>query len=159
MAKKKFERQCTICSSTYQYCPNCSDFDRLPRWMDAYCSERCKEIYNIVAGYLNHWLEPEVEAARLSELELDEEYIGKLSDTMKDAIAQLRQINTTNAKAIMSVLKDEAPEVKPAVEEVKYEEPEKATEDNTIVNEDKPLNDNKNKSYQNKKIKPKFAAK
>lgn len=159
MAKKKFERQCTICSSTYQYCPNCSDFDRLPRWMDAYCSERCKEIYNIVAGYLNHWLEPEVEAARLSELELDDEYIGKLSDTMKDAIVQLRQINTTNAKAIMSVLKDEAPEVKPAAEEVKNEEPEKATEDNTIVNEDRPLNDNRNKSYQNKKIKPKFAAK
>lgn len=159
MAKKKFERQCTICSSTYQYCPNCSDFDRLPRWMDAYCSERCKEIYNIVAGYLNHWLEPEVEAARLSELELDDEYIGKLSDTMKDAIAQLRQINTTNAKAIMSVLKDEAPEVKPAAEEVKNEEPEKATEDNTIVNEDRHLNDNRNKSYQNKKIKPKFAAK
>lgn len=159
MAKKKFERQCTICSSTYQYCPNCSDFDRLPRWMDAYCSERCKEIYNIVAGYLNHWLEPEVEAARLSELELDDEYIGKLSDTMKDAIAQLRQINTTNAKAIMSVLKDEAPEVKPAAEEVKNEEPEKATEDNTIINEDRHLNDNRNKSYQNKKIKPKFAAK
>lgn len=159
MAKKKFERQCTICSSTYQYCPNCSDFDRLPRWMDAYCSERCKEIYNIVAGYLNHWLEPEVEAARLSELELDDEYIGKLSDTMKDAINQLQQVDTTNAKAIMSALKDESPEVKPAAEEVKNEEPEKATEDNTIVNEDRHLNDNRNKSYQNKKIKPKFAAK
>ena len=159
MAKKKFERQCTICSSTYQYCPNCSDFDRLPRWMDAYCSERCKEIYNITAGFLNHWLEPEIEAARLSELTLDKEYIEKLPDWMKDAINQLQQVDTTNAKAIMSALKDELPEVKPAAEEVKNEEPEKATEDNTIVNEDRPLNDNRNKSYQNKKIKPKFAAK
>lgn len=159
MAKKKFERSCSICSTKYQFCPNCSDFDKLPRWMDAYCSERCKEIYNITAGFLNHWLEPEIEAARLSELTLDKEYIEKLPDWMKDAINQLQQVDTTNAKAIMSALKDESSEVKPAAEEVKNEEPEKATEDNTIVNEDRPLNDNRNKSYQNKKIKPKFAAK
>lgn len=59
----------------------------------------------------------------------------------------------------MSALKNESPEVKLAAEEVKHEEPEKTSEDNTIVNEDKPLNDNRNKNYQNKKIKPKFAAK
>lgn len=159
MAKKKFERQCTICSSTYQYCPNCSDFDRLPRWMDAYCSERCKEIYNIAAGFLNHWLEPEIEAARLSELTLDKEYIEKLPDWMKDAINQLHQIDTTNAKAIMSVLKDEVPEVKSESEEKNHKEVEKASEDNKIIEENKPFDDNKNKSYQNKKIKPKFAAK
>lgn len=169
MAKKKFERSCSVCSSTYQYCPNCSDFDRLPRWMDAYCSERCKEIYNIVAGYLNHWLEPEVEAARLSELELDEEYIGKLSDMTKDAIAQLQQINTANAMAIISALKDEEPDVKSedkVVEagikhdEVKYENATTPSEDDRNVEENKSSHDNnKNKTYQNKKIKPKFAAK
>jgi len=159
MAKKKFERQCTICSSTYQYCPNCSDFDRLPRWMDAYCSERCKEIYNITAGFLNHWLKPEIEAARLSELTLDKEYVEKLPDWVKDAINQLQQIDTTNAKAIMSALKNETPEVNPEVSDVKHEEAEISSDGDKTIEDNKPLNDNQNKSYQNKKIKPKFAAK
>ena len=159
MAKKKFERQCTICSSSYQYCPNCSDFDRSPRWMNTFCSERCKTLYNITAGFINHWLEPEVEAARLSELTFDKEYVEKLPDWMKDAIAELQRIDTTNAKAITSALKDEEPEIKPQFGKTSHEEIKELSKNDKIIEQNKSSDGIKNNGYQNKKIKPKFAAK
>lgn len=44
----KFERKCSICGKSYSYCPNCSDFDYLPRWMELFCSENCHELYLLI---------------------------------------------------------------------------------------------------------------
>jgi len=102
------ERSCSICNKKYHYCNRgCKDYSHLPRWMDAYCSETCKEVYNICAGFVNNWLEPEVEAARLAELHLDDEYINKLSDDMKSIIRKIQKIDTKNSAAIMQVLKED----------------------------------------------------
>ena len=124
MAKKgKFDRACSMCQTHYQYCSKCSDFDHLPRWMDAYCSERCKEIYNICAGFVNHWLDPEVEAARLANLELDDNYIKKLAPEYQNIIKEIQRIDTKNSVAIMQALTDSTEEKK--VEDKKEEKVEK----------------------------------
>lgn len=39
------ERICVVCGKQYQYCKRCKQFEHLPTWMFAYCSEPCKETY------------------------------------------------------------------------------------------------------------------
>lgn len=45
------ERNCTVCGTTYEYCPRCKQYEFLPRWKMNYCSERCKSIYDIINSY------------------------------------------------------------------------------------------------------------
>lgn len=86
MAKKRFEKICTICKKKYRYCAQCSDFDHLPRWMDAYCSQNCKDLYNIAAGWLNGWKDKDVEIERLSAIDLSQSdnYPQWLKDAIRD---------------------------------------------------------------------------
>ena len=115
--RKRFEKICTCCNKVYEYCSTCSDFDHMERWHDAYCSKNCKELYNVLAGFLNNWLTPEVEAARLSELDLS--YKNKLQPWMQDAINRLQKVDTSAAKAINAALKEDVKH-----EEIQKKEPE-----------------------------------
>jgi hypothetical protein len=45
------ERTCVVCGNEYQYCKRCRQFEHLPTWMFAYCSEPCKETYMVINKY------------------------------------------------------------------------------------------------------------
>ena len=45
------ERICVVCGAQHRYCKNCAEFDHLPTWHYAYCSEPCKETYMILNKY------------------------------------------------------------------------------------------------------------
>lgn len=154
MGKKKFERTCTVCSDKYLFCPNCSEFDRLPRWMDAYCSENCKDLYNITAGWLNNWLDKDVEIARLKKADL-----SKLKDFpkwMQDTISEMQAyVPEVSADVIAEVLFEDKPvddkkPVEKPVEEKKETE-EKVDKETVVENNKHEFN---NGNY--KKIKPKY---
>ena len=51
MGKSKFDKTCVVCGKKYQYCDSCSDFRNFPRWMNAYCSENCRTIFNTMMAY------------------------------------------------------------------------------------------------------------
>ena len=44
----KPNRTCHSCSSKYYYCPSCQDDNRDPQIYVMWCSERCKNIFNIL---------------------------------------------------------------------------------------------------------------
>lgn len=44
-------RICSVCGKNYKYCPKCREFESLPTWMFAFCSENCKSIYNTTSNY------------------------------------------------------------------------------------------------------------
>lgn len=44
-------RTCIFCGKEYQYCPNCRDYSSYPGWMINFDSEKCHDLYNVVAGY------------------------------------------------------------------------------------------------------------
>ena len=89
MAKnRRFERICTICGKQYEYCPTCSKYDHLPRWMDAYCSENCKDLYNITAGWVNGWLDKDVEMVRLGKMDLSN--LNKFPKWMQETIKEIK---------------------------------------------------------------------
>ena len=134
MAKRKFDRACTVCGKHYEYCPTCSRFAHMERWHDAYCSQNCKDLYNVTAGYINHWLDPEVEAVRLKELDIS--YKDKLPHWMQNAIAEMNKIKFIDSDATaqesteedVKVDVEEAPPEKSsdepvAKQEVKHEDP------------------------------------
>lgn len=47
----KNNKKCILCGKVYSYCNSCSEFDHLPRWMECYCSENCKNIFNALSAY------------------------------------------------------------------------------------------------------------
>lgn len=87
MAKEgRFDRFCTICGKHYEYCPTCSRFDHMERWHDAYCSEDCKNLYNITAGWVNGWKDKDIEIERLKNIDLSryEYYPQWLKNVIKE---------------------------------------------------------------------------
>lgn len=44
-------RECYLCSETYQYCPTCSQDRTKPSWMAEFHSENCKDIFDICTRF------------------------------------------------------------------------------------------------------------
>ena len=121
MAKEgRFDRYCTVCGKHYEYCPTCSRFSHMERWHDAYCCANCKDLYNVTAGFINHWQEPEVEAVRLQKLDLS--YKNKLPAWMQATIKDIQRVELNNAdKAVVEESVVEVVTEEPKVEEIKEE--------------------------------------
>ena len=45
------QRKCIFCGKSYQYCPNCGDDKRYPEWMFNFDTEKCRDLYEVLAGY------------------------------------------------------------------------------------------------------------
>ena len=45
------ERTCIFCGQKYQYCPNCKDYSSEPAWKFNFDTEKCHDLYNVIAGY------------------------------------------------------------------------------------------------------------
>ncbi len=43
-------RKCVCCGKEYEYCPNCGKKSQ-PLWMVSFCSETCKDLFNLVSAY------------------------------------------------------------------------------------------------------------
>ena len=65
-------RMCCVCHKEYPFCL-CNPEDRLkPTWHFAYCSENCKDIYNITSSFENGRLSDIDAKAKLEKLDLNE---------------------------------------------------------------------------------------
>ena len=103
-------RMCCVCHKEYPFCL-CNPEDRLkPTWHFAYCSENCKDIYNITSSFENGRLSDIDAKAKLEKLDLNEkdnfgESYQKSIDSIMKAKAQV--IKKENKKTeVTSVKKD-----------------------------------------------------
>ena len=104
-------RMCCVCHKEYSFCPVCNPEDRLkPTWNFAYCSENCKDIYNITSSFENGRLSDIDAKAKLEKLDLSrKEYFGEsyqnsIASIMK---AKAQVIKKENKKTeVKSVKKD-----------------------------------------------------
>ena len=46
------ERKCTVCGTTYSYCPRCKQYAADPIWKMNYCSQDCKDLYSTVDKFI-----------------------------------------------------------------------------------------------------------
>ena len=87
-------RMCCVCHKEYSFCL-CNPEDRLkPTWHFAYCSENCKDIYNITSSFENGRLSDIDAKAKLEKLDLNEkdnfgESYQKSIDSIMKAKAQV----------------------------------------------------------------------
>ena len=104
-------RMCCVCHKEYSFCPVCNPEDRLkPTWNFAYCSENCKDIYNITSSFENGRLSDIDAKAKLEKLDLNEKdnfgesYQKSINSIMK---AKAQVIKKENKKTeVKSVKKD-----------------------------------------------------
>ena len=48
----KINKKCCVCGNDYTiFCPSCREAVNQPTWMNSFCSENCKQIYEATAGY------------------------------------------------------------------------------------------------------------
>ena len=104
-------RMCCVCHKEYSFCPVCNQEDRLkPTWHFAYCSENCKDIYNITSSFENGRLSDIDAKAKLEKLDLNE--IDNFGESYQKSIASIMKakaqvIKKENKKTeVKSVKKD-----------------------------------------------------
>lgn len=44
-------RSCIFCGKTYEYCNHCKQNSNSPAWMFNFDSEKCHDLYDVIAGY------------------------------------------------------------------------------------------------------------
>ncbi len=109
-------KTCILCGNKYSYCSGCAEFDHLPRWMECYCSENCKDIFNILSSYnMNHKTKEEAKAL-----------LEKCDLTMTDTYSEF------NKNCINSIMADET--IKPVATAGQI-----TTVDGPIMNTPEPL--------------------
>ena len=103
-------RMCCVCHKEYPFCL-CNPEDRLkPTWYFAYCSENCKDIYNVTSAFEDGRMTDIEAKAKLEKLDLSrKEYFG---ESYKNSIASIMKakaqvIKKENKKTeVKSVKKD-----------------------------------------------------
>lgn len=80
-------RMCCVCHKEYPFCL-CNPEDRLkPTWYFAYCSENCKDIYNVTSAFEDGRMTDIEAKAKLEKLDLSrKEYFG---ESYKNSIASI----------------------------------------------------------------------
>lgn len=80
-------RMCCVCHKEYPFCL-CNPEDRLkPTWYFAYCSENCKDIYNVTSAFEDGRMTDIKAKAKLEKLDLSrKEYFG---ESYKNSIASI----------------------------------------------------------------------
>lgn len=103
----KNNKKCILCGKVYSYCNSCSEFDHLPRWMECYCSENCKEIFNALSAY-NMKTRP----------------VESIIATLKASNLEIEKYHEANQRYIKEILeKDTAAPAEPVAESAPQEVP------------------------------------
>ena len=54
----KLNKICIVCGKKYEYCPHCSADNSKPSWMNMFCSENCKNLFQAATDYYAGELTP-----------------------------------------------------------------------------------------------------
>lgn len=85
-------RTCCVCHKEYPFCL-CNSEDRLkPAWHFAYCSENCRDIYNITSSFENGRLSDVEAKAKLEKLDLSEK--NSFGESYQKSIASILKAKT-----------------------------------------------------------------
>lgn len=87
MAYKK--RTCYLCGKQYEYCPDCAEFAGLPYFMQTFCSESCKTIFDTCTRYNMNILTKEEAASILSKCNMSA--INNFKECVQKDIQEIMQ--------------------------------------------------------------------
>lgn len=99
-------RTCSVCRKTYKYCLKCREYEYLPTWMFAFCSENCKDIYSITSDYEDKRVTADEAKKQLDKLDLSR--ISNFGTSYQNTINDINK-KSTSVKIAKSIKKDEQP--------------------------------------------------
>lgn len=117
------DRKCIVCGKEYKFCHNCGNDDRKDEtWRNIFCSENCKNIYNILSMQGNGHIDDGKAKDMLSKLDL-----SRLGEFRADFKKQIESIN----KATIA-----EPEKEKPIEQPRFQKPFQSKKEKDIVKED-----------------------
>ena len=69
------ERKCVVCGAEYKYCPKCSAYKNMERWHINYCSNKCKDTFNILNPYAFKHIDLETAKEELKKIGINKESV------------------------------------------------------------------------------------
>lgn len=100
-------RTCAICSEEYDYCSSCPEKMSAPLWKRSFCSQNCKEIYDICVQFNLGQMSKSEAKKKLASCDLSK--MDSFSEATKNAIEKINEKPKPKA-----VKKPEPAEDKPA---------------------------------------------
>lgn len=99
MAKKDL-RTCCVCRQKFSFCPVCNSEDmNKPLWHFAYCSENCKDIYEITSAFEDGRMADIEAKEKLEKLDLSRQaYFG---ESYKKSITSIMKVKTQVKKTTL----------------------------------------------------------
>lgn len=142
MARLQHERICQVNRNhKYSYCPFCAEYQHLPTWMMGFCSENCRNIYNLVMQFKMGYLTPDDAREKLLSYDLTEkdqfeDYIKEQVEIILNPVnqestpeAEFADVEESTANAVEVEIANTVEEATAPVEEQKVEEPAPAVEE------------------------------
>ena len=90
-------RICSCCGKSYQYCPRCADDKDKELWYFAFCSENCKNIYDVTSKYENNQVDATTAKKELDKLDLSG--LKNFGESYKESIEKINSEAKENDKS------------------------------------------------------------
>lgn len=106
-------RSCIFCGKTYEYCNHCKQNSNSPAWMFNFDSEKCHDLYDVIAGY-------NIGIKKIEDVKavMDKYNVADYSEYSEKLQNELKSLNTNSEKA------EETSEDKTKDDNVKESKPE-----------------------------------
>jgi hypothetical protein len=107
-------RTCSVCRTSYLYCPHCGEDKLKPTWYFSFCGGNCKDIYDVTAKYENGQIDANGAKEKLNGLDLSK--VDKFGASYK---ASIEKINSTTVveEAVETIIETNDEEIVKTVEE------------------------------------------
>jgi endogenous inhibitor of DNA gyrase (YacG/DUF329 family) len=86
MADSK-SRICCVDGVNYKYCPKCKGYNPYETWRFVFCSENCKDIYNVTSSFEDGRISASEAKSQLDKLDLSKS--EKFGESYKNSIAKI----------------------------------------------------------------------
>lgn len=90
MAKKM--RKCAVCGKNYPFCPRCGEDKDKPMWYFTFCSENCKDIYDVTSKFEDGQISGKDAKTKLDKLDLSN--FEDFGNSYKISVAKINETKT-----------------------------------------------------------------
>lgn len=102
-------KTCIVCGKKYEYCGHCDKGGQENRWKSNYCSENCRDIFDIVSKYVNHHIQIEEAKQELLKKDLGINIKNNIAKYCGEIMTYEKEENTESE--VIEDTKEEATEV------------------------------------------------
>lgn len=126
-------RRCSVCGNEYRFCNRCPEDKDKPNWYFAFCSENCKNIYDITSKFEN---------GQISEFEAKEQL-------EKSDLSKLSDFGTSYKASVDRIMKAVSIPIDRQNVDKAISENTETTENNYIINEEFNIKKPRNRKGKN----------